>query len=438
MNCHDATELMIDSFDAEKHPGAESLREHLENCPECRLRFKQEQRTFEAIRPVQRIVASQHFKERAMKAIVSEAERENRQSENRRRWGSWPRWAAVACAAALLLLILPMLPIGKGVSGSPGLKLLAQSVDAMSNLQTVHMIGRMRTVAGDNFELIGTQYDFVPLELWREYGNPPRWRVEKTGRVVVMDGQASFLYLSAQNEAMKGTPRTGFVEWLRPLLNPETILQAELDATRNGAAETKLVESEGLLTLTVHQKARGDFANSWAKDKSIEESDHTCVYKFDAATNRLEGLQVTINADGKDVSVLELTDFRYNDAFPSSLFALQLPPDVNWTVEPTSMKPASVTLTGPGEAAEYFFDALAHEDWNAVLEVWPVSRVDDGAKQLYGGLQVVSLGKPFRSGLYSGYFVPYEIRLRDGSTKKWKLAVRNDNPAGRWTVDGGF
>jgi len=175
-----------------------------------------------------------------------------------------------------------------------------------------------------------------------------------------------------------------------------------------------------------------------AKDKSIVESDHACIYKFDAATKRLEGLQVIMNAGGKDVSVLEITDVRYNEAFPASLFTLQLPSDVTWFVEPAALKPASAALTGPGDAASYFFDALAHEDWNAVLEVWPVSRVDDVVKQLYGGLQVVSIGKPFKSGLYPGYFVPYEIRLRDGSTKKWKLAVRNDNPAGRWTVDDGF
>jgi hypothetical protein len=51
---------------------------------------------------------------------------------------------------------------------------------------------------------------------------------------------------------------------------------------------------------------------------------------------------------------------------------------------------------------------------------------------------VISVGEPFQSGLYAGYFVPYEIRLRDGTVKKYKLAVRNDNPAHRWVVDGGY
>jgi len=437
MNCREAAALTIDSLDVEKHPGTESLREHLENCPECRLRLEQAQQALETVRPARRIVASQRFKEKAMKAIIAEAERERAQS-GRRTWRGWPKWVVVGCAAALLLLILPMLPIGKGGSQAAELKLLAQSVEAMSSLQTVHMIGRMRTLPGDNFEMIGTDYEFVPLELWREYSNPPRWRVEKTGRVVVMDGQSSVLYMSDHNTAVKGAPDSGFVGWLRPLLSPENILQAELDAARKGGSEAQLTASDGTLTLAVHQKARGNFANDWAKDKSIEQSDHTCIYKFDATSKRLEGLKVTVNKDNQDVSVLELTDFRYNEPFPPNLFALQLPADVNWIVGPEAMRPAAVTLNGPRETAEYFFNALHREDWDAVLEVLPVSQVDDAIKQIYGGLQVVSIGKAFKSGLYPGYFVPYEVRLRDGSTKKLKLAVRNDNPSGRWVIDGGF
>jgi outer membrane lipoprotein-sorting protein len=429
---------MIDFLDVDEHHETEPLREHLENCPECRARFEQERRLFEAIRPVRRIVASQHFKEKAMKAIIQEAERENAQSGQGWNWRGWPKWVAVGCAAALLLLILPMLPIGKGGSQAAELKLLAQSVEVMSNLQSVHMIGRMRTLPGDNFELIGTNYEFVPLELWREYSNPPRWRVEKTGRVVVMDGQYSLLYMASLNQAMKGSPQAGFVEWLRPLLSPENVLLAELDAARKGGSEAKLVESNGALILTVREKARGSFANSWAKNRSIVESDHTCVYKFDTANKRLEGIQVTVNKGNRDVSVLEITDFHYNEAFSPNLFVLRLPSDVTWALEPATLKAASSTLTGPKETAEHFFDALAHENWDAMLEVLPVSQVNDGIKQAYGGLQVISIGKAFKSGLYPGYFVPYEIRLRDGSTKKWKLAVRNDNPSSRWVVDGGF
>ena len=62
--------------------------------------------------------------------------------------------------------------------------------------------------------------------------------------------------------------------------------------------------------------------------------------------------------------------------------------------------------------------------------------ITDRISVSYGG--VVSIGEPFHSRLYPGFFVPYEIRLADGSMKKFKLAVRNDNPTRRWVVDGGF
>jgi hypothetical protein len=39
---------------------------------------------------------------------------------------------------------------------------------------------------------------------------------------------------------------------------------------------------------------------------------------------------------------------------------------------------------------------------------------------------------------YGGVYVPYEFRLKDGTVKKWNLAIRCDNPEGRWYWDGGM
>jgi hypothetical protein len=394
-----------------------------------------EEEVLHRIRPTQRIAASNSFRERVMQAIAEENERET--SRSTWRWRSWPRWVTVGCAAGLLLLILPMLPIGKRLPKSPGVALLAQSVQAMSSIQTVHITGRIRTLPGDNFELIGPQYDFVPIEIWREYTNPPRWRVEKPGRVVVMNGQSALLYISATNSAMTGSPGAGFVEWLRPLLDPQSILENELAAARHGAAQVAVSESDGVTTVALRRQAQGNFANDWARNRSVPESDHTCVYRFDSGSKLLEGVQVVVSAAGVDAVVAEFTDFRYNEVFPQSLYTVELPADVNWMTGPAP-KPAQVSLNGPKEAAAYFFDALARESWDSVLQVTWETRVPWVVKQAYGGLQVISIGEPFQSGLYPGYFVPYQVRLRDGSTKTFKLAVRNDNPTHRWIIDGGY
>ncbi len=130
--------------------------------------------------------------------------------------------------------------------------------------------------------------------------------------------------------------------------------------------------------------------------------------------------------------------FRAND----SIFS--------WTKELTDSDNAKfVALTGttPEQAARTLFEAYGSEDWQEdrqkVATFFPPgdSSVDD--YKGYGGLKIISLGKPFKGkiiggGEYHGVFVPYEIRFKDGSVKKWQLAIRCDNPEHRWRFDGGM
>jgi len=439
MNCQDATHRMIDLFDKETTPEMDLVREHLANCPACRALFEEQQQVFEQVRQTSRIAASHQFGANTMNAIANAAALETTSIGNFWRLQGWRRWAVAACATVLIVCLLPFLPFHLGGGRStPAFSVLAQSIQAMSDVQSIHMTGRMRTLPGDNFELIGTDYGFVPLEIWRQY-NPNRWRVEKTGRTVVMDGQSSVLYIAKLNAYMKAPPQAGFVEWLRPLLNPESILQSELDSAKQTPSEAEVTEADGTITLTVQRKAKGSFTNSWAINKSIDESDHTCIYKFDSATKRLLSLQVAIHANGQDVTVLELNDIRYNEALPVNIFTLQLPAGAEQMPAVEEMPPAAAPIPGPKEAAQYFFDALAREDMDQVRDVLPANPLVMAlVKKQYGGLSVLSIGEPFQSGTYPGYYVPYRVRLRDGSEKSYKLAVRNDNSQKRWTVDGGF
>jgi hypothetical protein len=77
-------------------------------------------------------------------------------------------------------------------------------------------------------------------------------------------------------------------------------------------------------------------------------------------------------------------------------------------------------------------------------------------------LEIVSLGKPFKGRISIAklielqpdsrnqftstkgdielpvIFVPYEIRLKDGTTKKFQLSIRCDNAESHWYWDGGL
>jgi RNA polymerase sigma factor (sigma-70 family) len=128
------------------------------------------------------------------------------------------------------------------------------------------------------------------------------------------------------------------------------------------------------------------------------------------------------------------------------------------------------TGTTPAQVAQAIFDLCAQEKWAEADKYWQTgprnknagAAIPDSIKRYYGGLQIVSLGKPFKARLSiaallklqpelrrefkntsgdfpaAGVFVPYEIRLKDGSVKKWQLSIRCDNPEHRWYFDGGM
>jgi len=129
-------------------------------------------------------------------------------------------------------------------------------------------------------------------------------------------------------------------------------------------------------------------------------------------------------------------------------------------------------LTGatPAEMARAFIEACAAENWSELGKYWPnSSRNQDpaasipmGFKTRYGGLQLVTFGKPFTAriniaaylqiqpesrkdfpsteGDFASQFiyVPYEVRQKDGNIRKWQMSIQCDNPEHRWYFNGGF
>ena len=421
---------MADLFDTNDQT---DLRDHLAACAQCAAEFEETLNAMARIEPAQRVCASPDFTERTMDKLTELSAAQ----AVRPRIRTTPFLRLLATAAVILGIVLILPYFGSLGTNRAATALLAQSMEAMNGLQSVHIVARMRTPPGDNFEVIGTEFDFQPVEMWKEFGPTPRWRVENPGRVVVMDGQQSTLF-TKPNRVVHGGRYAGFIEWLKPLLDPEQVLAAELRAAQKGESRAAIRQEGPRVTLTATRKAQGEFLNDWGRNSSVPESDHTRVYQFDAATNRLTGLQVILHDSGKDTVVFEITDIRYNEAVAPQLFTVTLPDDVISYVPPEQMPVKRPLPATAREAAQTFLEGLAQRDWDAVLTVYPATAVPEDLQHDGGGLQVISIGQPFQSGLYGGWYVPYQVQLADGHRKSWNLAVRNDNPSHRWLQDGGF
>ena len=179
--------------------------------------------------------------------------------------------------------------------------------------------------------------------------------------------------------------------------------------------------------------------NDYGRNNFIGTADTRRVYRFDTGSGLLEAVQIYLVGPSGEVKIFDLSQIDYNQPIDANTWNLELPADVSWAqLEPPKLpdneKYASMTAE---QAARAFFEACSHEDWNEVGKF--MSPVTAEMKEYLGGLEIVSLGESFNSKAYhSGRFVPYEIKLKNGYVKKHNLAIRKDNPAGRWQVDGGI
>lgn len=434
MTCRSARRQMADLLDSQGLSRQPELREHLADCGYCAAELEETLNAMASIEPAGRVCASPDFKRRTMRKLAEEL---SVAQAARPRIHVTAFWRLVLVVGGVLAVIGVLPYLGALGTNRSVVALLAQSERALNEVRSVHIVARMRTPRGDNFESIGTEFEFQPVEMWKEFGATPRWRVENPGRVVVMDGAQSTLFMKP-DQVVRGGRDSGFVEWLRPLLDPECVLAAETQAAKKGESRAVIRHEGPRVTLIASRKAEGEFFNDWGRNRSVSQSDHTRIYQFDASTSRLTGLQVILHDGGHDVVVFETTEIRYNETMAPELFTVALPDNVIGYVDPERMPANGPIPATAREAAVAFLEGLAQRDWERVLTVYPATAVPESLKIDGGGMQVISVGEAFRSGIYPGWFVPYEVVLADGTRKNWNLAVRNDNPVRRWVQDGGF
>ena len=113
------------------------------------------------------------------------------------RWGFG--LGAAATAAAVILITTVSAPKVQAKAAD----VMARGAQAVAKLTSIHLRGQLRTLPADNFEYIDAERDFYPIELWKQLKPELKWRVEKPGRIAVMDGQQTVLYIKPGKVAAK-------------------------------------------------------------------------------------------------------------------------------------------------------------------------------------------------------------------------------------------
>jgi hypothetical protein len=321
-------------------------------------------------------------------------------------------------------------------------QMMAQGVKAVPKVSSIHIRAKMRTLPADNFaNIMSAGGDLVPIELWKQFGEKPKWRVEKPGRVAVMDAESTIEFIKPSNTAVKLPPANSDRIWLLSLTNVRDLIKEELQTALAEGWDINLVHERNgetkKLVVTVEAKA-GLSDDNYLKNTFIDTSDTRRVYRFDAETKRLEAFHIYLHEKGKDVLIFETNEIEYDKPIDPATFSLDLPKDVGWYEEPAKLADnEKYEKMTPKEAARAFFEACSKEDWQELKNYWPIP-VNEKFKKNLGGLDIINIGEPFQAKPYPGWFVPYEIKFKNGEVQKHNLAVRNDNPAKRYMVDGGL
>jgi hypothetical protein len=352
---------------------------------------------------------------------------------SRNRWGFG--LGATAGAAAVIMIIALTTPKAHATAA----QIMAKGAQAVAKLTSIHLRGQLRTLPADNFSYINADQDFYPIELWKQLEPDLKWKVEKPGRVAVMDGHSTLLYIKSGKMAVKlDKPSTSAfdTDWLHRIANLSHTISNELrNAQANGwkleLAEETAADGSVKAVVTVHAKS-GVPDDDYTKNSFLENADTRRVYRFDTKTELLEGVRIYLVKAGAEVPIFELNQIDYNQPLGTNIWQVDLPADVGWYQEPQKLpdndRYASMT---PEQAARAFFEACGREDWAEVGKFY--SPVTDQIKEYLGGLQIVSLGTPFTSQTYPGRFVPYEIKL-PGQT--FNIGVANTNAAKRFVLTG--
>ena len=422
------------------------IREHLNQCSECRA----EHEAFVQLQKHLSVRGEQFAGASVVGPVMNRIlQKEMKPERNFIMSFFYTKWGmGLSAAAGVALVFLSVFLIMPGNQATAA-EVIERGIRAVSKLESVYMQCRARTLPNDNFELIGPEYDFVDMEIWKQFGEENRWRVEKPGRMVIMDGLSTYMLRKPFDEGIKmdRPSASGFdTKWLHEVADASVILTRELSAIQAGISDLNMTENIGVdgksKTMVAIENIPNLPPDDYLKNILFHATDTRREYVFDVQSDRLESIRIYALATAGSKLIFETVFIDYNQPIDPDVFHPVLSENITWrTLEQSLELPevsdaAAYTALTPVQAAEKFFYAVGDYDWTEAGKFRP-GDIEDATRRVWGGLTVISIGEAFTSRIYPGVFVPYEVRLANGKILKHNLALKNDGQSGRWRVDGG-
>lgn len=438
MNCQEFHKMIPDLLAGTLSPEElTTAREHLTSCPACAEALRTARETLRSVTPRFEPSVPEGLEVRLLDAVHRRAT-VSKTPEHRPRRRLVGLLSGVVSAAAAVIVVLTF---GLNTPARAARNRLTQAIASMEGLRSIRIELRIRTSEQENFDYIDPHREFIPHTLEAIYSPRLLWRVEKPGRKALYDGEHTYLWFDSLNDGLIQPYAPDAIGMLNLLIDPSQLLELERQLTRaHTGARYELRREAEVLYLTVISPAQGDFSQSdHERNTSIIESNTRREYRFDALNGRLLGARVTLLAEEGERALLEIDRITYDAPLDTATLTV-LPEGINWTDQTRNTPSPRLTGIDAKEAARLILAAFATWD-NEILDE-ALRSYGAHARELlqsrYAGATVERLSEPVRSGKYPGWFIPCTLRMGDGSRERIRLALRNDNSAGSWVVDGGL
>lgn len=438
MNCQEFHKMIPDLLAGTLSPEElTTAREHLTSCPACAEALRTAREALRSVTPRFEPSVPEGLEVRLLDAVHRRATA-SKTPERRPRRRLVGLLSGVVSAAAVVIVVLTF---GLNTPARAARNRLTQAIASMEGLRSIRIELRIRTSEQENFDYIDPHREFIPHTLEAIYSPRLLWRVEKPGRKALYDGEHTYLWFDSLNDGLIQPYAPDAIGMLNLLIDPSQLLELERQLTRaHTGARYELRREAEVLYLTVISPAQGDFSQSdHERNTSIIESNTRREYRFDALNGRLLGARVTLLAEEGERALLEIDRITYDAPLDTATLTV-LPEGINWTDQTRNTPSPRLTGIDAKEAARLILAAFATWD-NEILDE-ALRSYGAHARELlqsrYAGATVERLSEPVRSGKYPGWFIPCTLRMGDGSRERIRLALRNDNSAGSWVVDGGL